>query len=169
MGFCVRRWSWSKRSYATKDFSVLSGQALSIYLRNKFCSICIRASTQNEKCKKHKCCRNWDESAAVMQAEVERNIRIINQKTGMYESWIEKLPKTSIQNQCKTINLNAQKLWAKFKILALINRSKCVIYEHGKCEIKNTDLLEKNLENDLHQVFGNRATWENVEPRINKP
>lgn len=70
--------SWSKRSYGT-NFNALSGmvgiigrhtgQVLFVSVRNKFCSICPRATTQEEP-KQHNCYRNWDESAPGMEADM---------------------------------------------------------------------------------------------------
>lgn len=71
--------SWSKRSYGT-GYSSLSGmaaiigqytgQVLFIGVRNKYCIICARAQSKDTSPKKHKCFKNWDQSASSMEADI---------------------------------------------------------------------------------------------------
>lgn len=71
--------SWSKRSYGT-NFNALSGmvgiigkntgELLFIGIRNKFCSVCVRAENINESPRDHFCYRNWNGSAPAMEADM---------------------------------------------------------------------------------------------------
>lgn len=71
--------SWSKRSYGT-SYSSLSGMAaiigqytgkvLFVGVRNKYCVVCARAQSKEISPKKHKCFKNWDQSASSMEADI---------------------------------------------------------------------------------------------------
>lgn len=71
--------SWSKRSYGT-NYNALSGMAavigkntgelLFIGVRNKYCSICSRAESNNQEQKSHNCYKNWVGSAPAMEADL---------------------------------------------------------------------------------------------------
>lgn len=71
--------SWSKRSYGT-NFNALSGmvgiigkntgEVLFIGIRNKFCSICVRAENLQIMPRDHICYRNWEGSAPAMEANM---------------------------------------------------------------------------------------------------
>lgn len=50
--------------------------------------------------------------------------------------------------------MKGRKLLSMAKLGILIKRAKCSIYEHSKKEIKDVELLRKDLRNGLHHVFG---------------
>nr|CAH7733841.1 unnamed protein product [Callosobruchus chinensis] len=70
---------WSHRSYG-HNYNAASGAAVIIgkhtgkllYLgvRNKYCSICARASHNQQQVKSHHCFKNWDGSSAAMEADI---------------------------------------------------------------------------------------------------
>ncbi|XP_022177421.1 uncharacterized protein LOC111038573 [Myzus persicae] len=69
---------WCKRSYKTK-YDALSGVAsiigyrtkkvLFVGIRNRYCVICHRAASKNEKPSEHRCFMNWNKSATGMEAD----------------------------------------------------------------------------------------------------
>ncbi|CAL1295640.1 unnamed protein product, partial [Larinioides sclopetarius] len=70
---------WAKRSYRT-NYSSLSGAAaivgfrtkkvLYMGVRNRYCSICIRAKNLKKSPNSHKCCKNWNGSSSGMEASI---------------------------------------------------------------------------------------------------
>ncbi|GBO41369.1 hypothetical protein AVEN_132412-1 [Araneus ventricosus] len=71
--------SWAKRSYRT-NYSSLSGAAaivgfrtkkvLYLGVRNRYCSVCFKASKLKISPKKHRCCKNWSGSSSGMEADI---------------------------------------------------------------------------------------------------
>jgi len=73
--------SWMKRSYRTGRYDYLSGvgticdartgKVLHISVRNKYCSICVKAKKLNKEPAIHKCYKNWGRECSSTSMEVD--------------------------------------------------------------------------------------------------
>lgn len=94
--------SWMKRSYRTGRYDSLSGvgticgartgKVLHMSVRNKYCSICVKAEKLNKEPAIHKCYKNWgrDCSSTSMEADtiVEGFKRSVKERGVIYSTYI---------------------------------------------------------------------------------